>query len=130
VVSQRLLKRADERGRVAAVEILLGTPAVSALIREKKIHQIPSVIQTGRRDGMQMMDDALQQLVTSGAVTHEEAQRLASTRLTAPGERRAAPEGPARSGAAPQPGPEPSGAGRPDAARPSGLMPAPTRPAR
>ncbi len=82
VISQRLIKRGDGKGRVAAVEILLGTPAVSALIREKKIHQIPSVIQTGRREGMIAMDDCLQQLVDAGTVSLEEAQRVAGVRLT------------------------------------------------
>jgi len=109
VISQRLLKRADEKGRVAAIEILLGTPAVSALVREKKIHQIPSVIQTGRREGMQGLDDALQQLVDSGMVLLDEAQRVASVRLTprVPGAAPRAPSGvmagPARSATAPRP---------------------------
>ncbi len=81
VVAQRLLKRADDKGRIAAVEILLESNAVSSLIREKKMHQIPSVMQTSRRDGMQLMDFALQDLVTRGIVTHEEAQRFTNTKL-------------------------------------------------
>ncbi|MEZ5066497.1 MAG: type IV pilus twitching motility protein PilT [bacterium] len=81
VISQRLLRRADERGRVAAVEVLLGNNAVSSLIRERKIHQIPSVIQTSRRDGMQLMDDSLQALVKAGIVTSVEAQRFTNTKI-------------------------------------------------
>jgi len=84
VISQRLIKRADGRGRAAAIELLLGTPAVSALIRERKIHQIPSVIQTGRRDGMQLLDDALQVLVDNGTVSLDEAQSVATTKLSEP----------------------------------------------
>ncbi|GJM44442.1 MAG: twitching motility protein PilT [Gemmatimonadota bacterium] len=79
VLSQRLLRRADDSGRIAAVEILLGTRAVSSLIREKKNHQIPSVIQTSRRDGMQLLDDALVKLVKDGIVTTAEAQRFTDT---------------------------------------------------
>lgn len=110
VISQRLLKRADGRGRVAAVEILLGTPAVSALIREKKIHQIPSVIQTGRREGMLAMDDCLQQLVDAGTVALNEAQSVAGVRLTARAGAAARPAssvmpGPARAAAAGRPMP-------------------------
>lgn len=81
VISQRLLKRADEKGRVAALEILLGTHAVSSLVREKKIHQIPSVIQTSRKDGMVLMDDSLQRFVREGTVKLEEAQRFTTTKL-------------------------------------------------
>ena len=76
VISQRLVRRADESGRVAAVEILLGTNAVAALIRERKTHQLPSVIQTGRGDGMQLLDDALAQLVRDGVVTPDDVDKL------------------------------------------------------
>ncbi|MBZ0269393.1 type IV pilus twitching motility protein PilT, partial [bacterium] len=79
VISQRLLRRADGEGRVAAVEILMGTKAVAALIREKKTHQLPSVIQTGRADGMQLLDESLARLVREGIVAAEEAQRLSDT---------------------------------------------------
>ncbi len=81
VIAQRLLKRADGLGRIVAVEILLGTNAVSALIREKKVHQIPSVIQTGRREGMQLLDDALTGLVKGGLVTPEEARRFGAVKF-------------------------------------------------
>src|SRR5262249_42567886 len=73
VVSQTLLrKRAG--GRIAALEILIGTPAVRNLIREAKIHQIPSSMQTGQAFGMQTLDMALMDLVNKGMVTPEEAQ--------------------------------------------------------
>jgi twitching motility protein PilT len=73
VVAQRLLKRADGRGRVAAVEILFGTHAVANLIREKKTFQLASVMQTGRRDGMQTFEDGVVQLVRAGIVRPEDA---------------------------------------------------------
>lgn len=73
VISQQLLKRADGKGRVVAIEILVGTPAVANLIREGKTYQIPSVIQTGRREGMQTMDQAIIDLLKMGKITIEEA---------------------------------------------------------
>jgi twitching motility protein PilT len=84
VIAQRLVKRLDGKGRIAAVEILLGSGAVSALIREKKIHQIPSVIQTSRRDGMQLFETALQDLVARGIVALDEAQRYTNAKLAPP----------------------------------------------
>ncbi len=73
VITQTLLrKRAG--GRIAALEILIGTPAVRNLIRENKIHQIPSSMQTGQAVGMQTLDMALLDLVGKGLVTREEAQ--------------------------------------------------------
>ena len=59
VVAQNLLKRIDRKGRVAALEIMIATPAVRNLIRESKTFQIPSAIQTGKKYGMQTMDDAI-----------------------------------------------------------------------
>ena len=59
VVAQNLLKRVDRKGRVAALEIMIATPAVRNLIRESKTFQIPSAIQTGKKYGMQTMDDAI-----------------------------------------------------------------------
>jgi twitching motility protein PilT len=77
VVAQRLVRRKDGQGRVPALEILVGTPAVRALIREAKTFQIPSVMQTGRRDGQLLMDDHLKQLVKADVITVEEATRWA-----------------------------------------------------
>ncbi len=73
VLSQVLLRRATGYGRVAAVEIMLGTDAVRNIIREGKIEQMPTYMQTGSQFGMQTMDQALQNLVRSHVVTAEEA---------------------------------------------------------
>ena len=62
IVSQQLLKKADGSGRVAALEVLFANNAVRNLIRESKTYQIPSVMQTNKRAGMQTMDDALYDL--------------------------------------------------------------------
>lgn len=72
VVAQQLLRKKGG-GRVAAHEILVGTPAVANLIREAKTFQIPSVIQTGKKDGMVQMDQSLLALLMAGAVEPEEA---------------------------------------------------------
>ena len=77
VVAQVLLRRADGRGRVAALEILINTPAVGHLIREAKTFQIPSVIQTGRKEGMQLLDQCLMQLVSTQVIAPDEALRHA-----------------------------------------------------
>jgi twitching motility protein PilT len=73
VLSQILLRRASGTGRVAAVEIMLGTDAVRNIIREGKIEQMPTYMQTGSQFGMQTMDQALQNLVRSRMVTVDEA---------------------------------------------------------
>ncbi len=73
IITQTLLKK-KAGGRVAALEILLGTPAVRNLIREGKVHQIPSAMQTGQKVGMQTLDMALIDLVRRNIVTAEEAQ--------------------------------------------------------
>ncbi len=77
VVCQQLLKTADGKGRVAALEIMHGNAAIANLIREGKTFQIPSIIQTGKRDGMQLLDGHLQELLKAGKVTAEEAHRCA-----------------------------------------------------
>jgi twitching motility protein PilT len=77
VIAQQLLVRADGQGRVAAVEILIGTTALSNLIREGKTYQIPSIIQTGRREGMQTMDQAILELLRAKRITPQEAYRKA-----------------------------------------------------
>lgn len=74
VVSQTLLKRA-EGGRVAAHEIMIATPAIRNLIREDKVAQMYSMIQTGSAQGMQTMEQALRKLVGQGTVTTEEANK-------------------------------------------------------
>ena len=71
VVSQQLLKRSDGQGRVAALEVLFANNAVRNLIREGKTFQIASIIQTSKRLGMQMMDDALYDLYMQRMVDGE-----------------------------------------------------------
>ncbi|MBI1328160.1 MAG: PilT/PilU family type 4a pilus ATPase [Alphaproteobacteria bacterium] len=78
VVSQTLLKRADGSGRVGAYEILVGTNAVRNLIRENKISQIYSMMQTGLRYGMMTMEDAVQNLLTRNVINEEESKRVLS----------------------------------------------------
>ena len=72
IISQRLLRRADGKGRLAAVEILLCTPAVRNLIRNNKIHQIYSSIQTGAKFGMQTLDSQLQSYYENGLIHAED----------------------------------------------------------
>mgnify|MGYP000352522754 FL=1 len=73
VLTQTLLKK-KSGGRIAAVEIMVGTTAVRNLIREGKLHQIPGIMQASQKDGMQTMDMALVDLATRGMVTKAEAQ--------------------------------------------------------
>jgi twitching motility protein PilT len=73
VLSQELVRTADGRGRRVVAEVLVVTPAVATLIREAKTHQITSAIATGRRSGMQLMDQALLNLVRSGDIDPDEA---------------------------------------------------------
>lgn len=77
VISQNLLKTYDGNGRVASHEILIANPAVRNLIRENKITQINSVLQTGQASGMQTMDQSLQSLVRQGLIAPEVARRRA-----------------------------------------------------
>lgn len=79
VVTQVLLKRKDGKGRTAALEIMIGTPAVRNLIRENKIAQIPSSLQTGRQHGMQTMDQALIDMYQKDIVTREAIEKLVSS---------------------------------------------------
>lgn len=79
VISQTLLKRVGG-SRVAAYEIMMGTPAIRNLIREGKIAQMVSSIQTGQASGMQTLDQALQDLVLRGLVSREEARLKANNR--------------------------------------------------
>jgi twitching motility protein PilT len=73
VVSQQLLQRADKQGRVAAMEILVNTPAASNLIRQGKLDQLENTMQAGGAHGMRTMDSAIQQLLDSRQVTGKEA---------------------------------------------------------
>jgi twitching motility protein PilT len=73
VVAQVLFKRSDIKGRVPALEILIATPAARNLIRESKTHQLPSVMQTGKRYGMQLLDDAIMELYNKGQISGDDA---------------------------------------------------------
>ncbi|MCM0081024.1 type IV pilus twitching motility protein PilT [Geomonas sp. Red32] len=75
VICQQLLKTADGKGRVAGLEIMIGTPAIGNLIREGKTFQIPSIMQTARKDGMQLMDQHVLDLLKTKRVAPEEAYR-------------------------------------------------------
>jgi len=77
VVTQTLLQRARGRGRVMACEIMVATPAIRALIRDDKIHQIYSALQSGKKHGMQTMTDSLYQLYMNREVSKEECLRVA-----------------------------------------------------
>ena len=79
VISQSLLKR-KSGGRVAAHEIMIGTPAIRNLIREGKIAQMYSAIQTGQQHGMQTLDQCLTELVDRGVVAREEARHKAQNK--------------------------------------------------
>ena len=74
VMTQRLIKKADNSGRVAAFEIMVSNVAIQNLIRENKIHQIPSAMQTGIADGMIQMNKSIEQLLTAGVINYEDAQ--------------------------------------------------------
>lgn len=77
IVSQMLLPRADNGGRVVACEVILGNDAVRNLIREGKTHQIPSIIQTGSKQGMQLMEQTLKEMANQGVISAETYSRAA-----------------------------------------------------
>lgn len=79
VISQTLMKK-NGGGRIAAHEIMIGTPAIRNLIRENKIAQMYSAIQTGHQFGMQTLDQNLQELVQKNAVTRQEARLKAANK--------------------------------------------------
>src|SRR3989454_1721761 len=78
VVTQTLLQRAKGKGRVMAAEIMICTPAIRALIREEKVHQIESSMQAGKKYGMQTLNDALYQHYMSREVAKDECLRVTS----------------------------------------------------
>ncbi|MDY0188599.1 MAG: Twitching mobility protein [Syntrophus sp. PtaU1.Bin005] len=73
IIAQVLFKRIDKKGRCAALEILIANAAVRNLIRESKTFQIPSMIQTGKKYGMQLLDDAIMELFNKGWISADEA---------------------------------------------------------
>lgn len=77
VIAQTLIPTADTQSRVVAMELMLATPAIRNLIRDEKIHQIPSTIQISGKIGMQSMDQSLKDLMMQGKITREDAIRKA-----------------------------------------------------
>jgi twitching motility protein PilT len=82
VISQTLCKTKDEQGRVAAHEIMLATPTIRNLIREAKVPQMYSAIQTGQNVGMQTLDQCLQELVKRNLISVAEAKSKAANKDT------------------------------------------------
>ncbi len=80
VITQTLLQKSSGRGRVMCAEIMVATPAIRALIRDDKIHQIYSALQSGKKFGMQTMADGLYQLYIQRLITRDEAVRVAPDR--------------------------------------------------
>jgi len=78
VFSQRLLKRTDGMGVHMVKEVLVNNSAVANLIRENDIHQIPTSIQMGKREGMQLLEDEIISLVNIGEITLEEGMKFAN----------------------------------------------------
>ncbi len=78
IIAQVLFRRIDKKGRCAALEILIATPAVRNLIREAKTYQIPSMIQTGKKYGMLLLDDAIMEMYTRGMISPDEAYAKAN----------------------------------------------------
>jgi twitching motility protein PilT len=77
IISHQLIPRKDGTGRVLALEILTNTPAVANVIREAKTYMLPGIIQTGKKQGMRLMDDALIDLYDHGLISGEEAYERA-----------------------------------------------------
>jgi len=77
IIAQTLLPTLDNSGRVAAIEIMIANPAIRNLIREGKAHQIPSTIQTSKKDGMQSLDQSLKDLVMEDKISREDAIKKA-----------------------------------------------------
>ena len=73
IISQQLLPTSSGNGRVAALEVMIATPAIQNLVREGKTHQIESAVQTGAKYGMKTMDNALSELYRKGYITSETA---------------------------------------------------------
>ncbi|MDL1968530.1 MAG: type IV pili twitching motility protein PilT, partial [Deltaproteobacteria bacterium] len=78
IIAQVLFKRIDKKGRCAALEILIATPAVRNLIREAKTYQIASMIQTGKKFGMKLLDDSIMEMCTKNMISPEEAYAKAN----------------------------------------------------
>src|SRR5712672_606596 len=81
IISQQLVPRTDGNGRVLALETLTNTPAVANVIREAKTYMLPGIIQTGKKQGMRLMDDALIDLYDQGLISAEETYARAEQKL-------------------------------------------------
>ena len=79
VIAQKLMINKNKDGRIPACEIMIANTAVRNLIREDKIYQIPTLIQSGGSDGMQSLDMDLQRLLNSGSIDRAQAAQIAST---------------------------------------------------
>src|SRR5512144_743439 len=77
VISQQLIPRTDKKGRIAALEILINTPAVSNLIRQGKLDQLENAMQSGGAHGMRIMDTAVKELLDKGVITGRSAYEKA-----------------------------------------------------
>jgi twitching motility protein PilT len=84
VMSHQLIPRKDGTGRVLALEILTNTPAVGNVIRENKTYMLPGIIQTGKKQGMRLMDDALIDLYQRGLISAQEAYARAEQKDVIP----------------------------------------------
>jgi len=80
IVTQRLIKNKEGKKRVLATEIMVGTVPVAGIIRDNKTFQIPSLIQTGKKAGMQLMDESLMQLLKDGLISQEAAYSNAASK--------------------------------------------------
>jgi twitching motility protein PilT len=78
VLCQQLPRRVDGQGRVVAYELMVRNTSIAGMIRERKTHQISTAIQTGRKQGMQLLDTHLRELVESGTIDAAEAIKFAS----------------------------------------------------
>ena len=116
IIAQKLVPSIDKKRRICFHDILVNNPAVSNLIREGKTFQIPSTMQTGRQEGMQLMDRAILEAVERGEVNGEEAWEVANDKSLflkfAPKKAMGAPGG----GTAPAGGTPPGGAAAPGSA--------------
>ncbi len=80
VISQQLIQRADKRGRVAALELLINTPAVANLIRQGKLDQLENTMQSGAQQGMRPMDSAIQEMLDKGLISGRSAYEKANNK--------------------------------------------------
>ena len=82
MISQQLLLNSEGNGRVAAFEVMFGSPAIRNLIRESKTHQINGLIQTSKKLGMELMDDSLYNLYMKNKITKDTALSYAQDILS------------------------------------------------